>query len=247
MIAYYGTPLGPGLGILGRYDMTTTLSLLNEQAQAYHNLDPCAQTVLAFHMVTTIADAHPGEDGDYSHRVPHETIRPWIDGIVAVGGIATLDIQAGRSVLTTELSLVEPLLRLPGVHLAIDPEFIVGEDGIPGINLGHITGEIINEVQAWLNSIAERVGERKILIIHQFDNRMIENKDIIQDYPLVDLVWDADGFGGSWAKMGDYAQYRNEPGFEFGGFKIFYDYDVPVMTPEQVMGLDPPPAYIIYQ
>lgn len=247
LIAYYGTPQGPGLGILGRYDMTTTLTLLDQQAQAYRELDPCVQTVLVFHMVTTIADAHPGDDGDYNHRVPHETILPWIGGITAAGGLAVLDLQPGRGVLTTELSLVEPLLRLPGVHLAVDPEFIVGEDGVPGTNLGHITGETINEVQAWLNAIAEQVGERKILVIHQFENSMAENKAAIQDYALVDLVWDADGVGGLWAKIGDYAQYSGEAGFEFGGIKIFYDYDVPVLTPEQVMALVPPPAYVIYQ
>jgi hypothetical protein len=76
---------------------------------------------------------------------------------------------------------------------------------------------------------------------------MASNKDIIQDYPLVDLVWDADGFGGPGAKVGDYQQYRNEGGFEYGGFKIFYVYDSPALTPGQVMALDPPPAYIIYQ
>ncbi len=205
------------------------------------------ETVLAFHIVSTIADANPGEDGDYNHRVPHESLRVWIDGITAVGGLAVLDIQAGRSVLSTELSLIEPLLREPNVHLAIDPEFIVEEDGIPGHNLGRISGEAINEAQAWLNGVAEQVGEAKILVIHQFDDRMVENKDVIQDYPLVYLVWDADGFGGQWAKIGDYNQYRNEAGFEYGGFKLFYDYDVNLLTPAEVLGLDPPPAYIIYQ
>lgn len=247
MIAYYGTPMGPGLGILGRHDMTTTLALLNQQAQAYRDLDPCVQTVLVFHMVTTIADGYPGEDGDYNHRVPHETILPWIETITVAGGLAVLDVQPGRGVLTTELGLVEPLLRLPGVHLAVDPEFALGEDGIPGKDLGHISGETINEVQDWLSSIAEEVGERKILVIHQYENRMIENKAAIQDYPLVDLVWDADGFGGPGGKIGDYVQYSGEAGFEFGGIKIFYDYDTPVMTPDRVMALDPPPAYIIYQ
>jgi len=247
LVAYYGTPLGPGLGILGRHDMPATLELLSEQAQAYRELDPCTEVVLVFHMVTTIADASPGEDGDYNHRVPHETILPWINGIAAVGGISVLDLQLGRGDLDTELSLIEPLLRLPTVHLAVDPEFIVGEEEIPGTNLGQIDGETINHVQAWLNAIAEQVGEQKILVIHQFNDRMMENKDAIQDYPLVNLVWDADGFGGAGAKIGDYNQYRGEPGFEYGGLKIFYNYDVPVMTPAQVMALDPPPAYILYQ
>lgn len=246
MIAYYGTT-DRGLGILGRHDITTTLALLSEQAQPYRELDPCVETVPVFHIVSTIADAFPGEDGDYNHRVPHEKLQVWIDGILVAGGLAVLDIQPGRSALTTELGLIEPLLRLSGVHLAIDPEFIVGEEGIPGTNLGHITGEAINEVQLWLNDIAEEVGEHKILVIHQFDDRMIENKAAIQDYPLVDLVWDADGFGGPWAKVMDYRQYRDEAGFEYGGIKLFYDYDVNLLTPAQVMGLDPPPAYIIYQ
>ncbi len=246
LIAYYGTS-GPGLGILGRHDIPTTLQLLEEQMHPYRELDPCVEIVPAFHIVTTIADASPGEDGDYNHRIPHESIRAWIDGITAVGGIAVLDVQAGRGDVMTELSLIEPLLRLPSVHLAIDPEFIVGEDEIPGTNLGRISGEGINEAQAWLNGIAEQAGEPKILVIHQFDDRMMENKDAIQDYPLVNLVWDADGFGGPGAKIGDYNQYHNEAGFEYGGLKIFYNYDTPVMTPAQVMGIEPPPAYIIYQ
>ncbi len=246
IIAYYGTT-GPGLGILGRHDIPTTLQLLEEQMQPYRELDPCTELVPAFHIVTTIADASPGEDGDYNHRALHESVRAWIDGITAVGGLAILDVQAGRGDVMTELSLIEPLLRLPFVHLAIDPEFIVGDDEVPGTNLGRISGEAINEAQAWLDGIAEQVGEPKILVIHQFNDRMMENKDAIQDYPLVYLVWDADGFGGPGAKIGDYNQYRHEPGFEYGGIKIFYNYDTPVLTPEQVMALEPPPAYILYQ
>ncbi|MBE9506451.1 MAG: hypothetical protein IMY86_00240, partial [Chloroflexi bacterium] len=194
MIAYYGTT-GPGLGILGRYDMETTISLLFDQIAPYRQLDPCVEIVPAFHIITTVADGHPGGDGDYNHRMPHETIRPWIDSVAAVGGVSVLDLQLGRADMHTELNLIEPLLRLPGVHLAIDPEFIVGEGQVPGTNLGHISGEAVNEAQAWLNGIAEQVGEQKILVIHQFDDRMVVNKGVIQDYPMVNLVWDADGFG----------------------------------------------------
>ncbi len=247
LIAYYGTPQGPGLGILGRSDVTTTLTLLSEQAQVYRDLDPDVETVLGFHMVTTIADGHPGDDENYSHRVSHETIRLWIDSARAAGGWSVLDVQPGRADLDVELDLIEPFLWEPDVHLAVDPEFMVGEEDVPGDHLGQITGPQINRVQARLDRIGRAIGRRKILVIHQFDDHMIEQKGEILDYPLVDLVWDADGFGGIWAKTGDYKQYRDEPGFEYGGFKLFYNYDVRLMTPEQVLALEPSPAFIIYQ
>jgi hypothetical protein len=246
-VAFYGVPTGRGLGILGAHDVGTTLALLREQAEAYRQLAPCVEVIPVFHTVVTIADAHPGEDGDYNHRLASETLRAWLDAAAAEGVWVVLDIQAGRSPLATELGICEPYLHEPNVHLAVDPEFIVGEDEVPGSNLGCIDGETINAVQAWLNAIAERTGEHKILIIHQFNDRMVTDKEAIQDYPLVDLVWDADGYGGPWAKIGDYNQYSGEPGFEYGGIKLFYDIDTPLMTPAQVMALEPPPAYIVYQ
>ena len=247
MVAFYGTPLGPGLGILGRYDITTTLALLADQVQAYRDLDPTVETVPAFHMVVTIADGYAGEDGDYNHRVPTDTIRLWIDGARAAGAWVFLDLQIGQADLDAELDIVEPFLRESGVHLAVDPEFIVGADQVPGTHLGMISGPQINRIQARLDRISRAVGERKILIIHQFDDRMIESKPCILDYPCVDLVWDADGFGSPGAKIGDYVQYSQEPGFEYGGFKLFYDYDTPLMSPADVLRLSPPPVVVIYQ
>jgi hypothetical protein len=247
LVAFYGVPKGRGLGILGAQEVGATLELLRQQAEAYRQVDPCVEMTLVFHTVVTIADAYPGEDGDYNHRLSPETMRWWLDTATAQGVWVVLDIQAGRSPLETELSIIEPYLFEPHVHLAVDPEFIVGEDEVPGSKLGRIDGEAINGVQAWLNGIAEQTGERKILVIHQFDGRMVLNKEVIQDYPLVDLVWDADGFGSPGAKRGDYNLYRTEPGFEYGGFKLFYDLDEPLMTPAEVLALDPPPAMIIYQ
>jgi hypothetical protein len=156
-------------------------------------------------------------------------------------------VQPGRSDLDREWDALEPLLRERNVHLAVDPEFIVGDGEIPGRDLGRITGPQVNDVQAKLDRLARTMGGRKLLIIHQFDNRMVQQKEMILDYPFVDLVWDADGFGGPGAKVGDYQQYREEAGFEHGGFKLFYNEDTPLMTPEQVLSLEPPPRLVIYQ
>jgi len=42
-------------------------------------------------------------------------------------------------------------------------------------------------------------------------------------------------------------QYAGEPGFEYGGFKLFYNYDVPLMTPAQVLQMKPRPVFVVYQ
>jgi hypothetical protein len=233
---------------LGRTTATETVRLALDQARAYQVLVPQTQVVPFFHMVVTIADAFPGPDGDYNHRVSAERQQQWIDVARRHGLFSVLDIQPGHSPITTELAYVEQFVRQPGVHLAVDPEFLMLDGvSIPGQTIGTMTGELVNTVQAWLSTQAEAAGERKVLVIHQFDNRMFRGKEEIIDYPLVDLVWDADGFGGPGAKIGDYRQYAGEPGFEYGGFKLFYNYDSPVMTPQQVLGLEPRPVFVVYQ
>ncbi len=248
LIAFYGTPLGPGLGILGRTDVTTTLSQLSTQIAAYQELDPETSYLPAFHMVTTIADAYPGDDEDYNHRVDHSRIQQWIDAVRAAGGWAIVDVQPAHADLMLELALLEPLLRQPDVHLAVDPEFLMAHaEDVPGAQLGQISGQQLNQVQAWLEGIARASGQQKLLIIHQFDDRMIVDKDRLLNYAFVDLVWDSDGFGSPGPKIGDYHQYSRETGFQYGGFKIFYDYDTPVMTPGEVLQLSPVPVLVIYQ
>ncbi len=247
-VGLYGTPLGRGLGILGRYSAEETVRLAREQALAYQAILPGVQVVPFFHMVTTIADAFPGADGDYVHRVPHERIAQWIDVARTSGLFCVLDIQPGHSPVMAEVEYVAPFLQQPGVHLAIDPEFLMAEEwAVPGQRIGTMTGAQVNEVQAWLNAVAQQVGERKVLVIHQFDDRMFSGKELLIDYPYVDLLWDADGFGGPGAKKGDYIQYAGEPGWEHGGMKLFYEYDVPLMAPSEVMSLTPSPVFVVYQ
>jgi hypothetical protein len=76
---------------------------------------------------------------------------------------------------------------------------------------------------------------------------MFSDKEVIEDYPWVELVWDADGFGSPGSKIADFEQYAGEPGFEHGGFKLFYNYDAPLMTPRQVLRLEPFPVFVVYQ
>lgn len=247
IVTFYGSPLGPGLGVLGNSAPENMLKQLRAQADDYRRLDPNTEVIPAFHIVAVVADAYAGPDGDYNHRLSHDVIRQWIDWAAAEGVWVILDIQPGRGDPMAEYELLEPFLYEPHVHLAIDPEFAVGAEGIPGRELGHLDAATLNAVQARLESIARSIGETKVLMIHQFEDRMIADKDRIENYWLVELVWDSDGVGTPGPKIADYNQYRGERGFEKGGFKVFYREDKPAMTPEQVMALEPRPSIIVYQ
>jgi hypothetical protein len=247
-VGLYGTPGGRGLGILGRTDASHTISATLFRAAAYQVAQPDVRVIPTFHMVTTIADGYPGDDATYSHRVPTATLQLWIDAAQAHGVWSVLDLQPGHSPIADELAYVEPFLRQPTVHLALDPEFVMSDTThIPGADLGHVTGAQLNAVQAWLNDLAVQTGERKLFVVHQFNDRMLSDKEALIDYPAVDLIWDADGFGPPFPKIEDYNQYAGEPGFEHGAFKLFYQYDLPLMTPAQVLALKPRPVFVIYQ
>ncbi len=247
IVAFYGSPLGRGLGVLGNNTPENMLKQLRAQTAEYQNILTGTQVIPAFHMVVTIADKYPGDNKIYNHRVDPVVIQKWVDWAKQENVWVILDIQPGRGDVMTEIDQIEPFLYQPHVQLAIDPEFMVGAKGIPGDDLGVIDGDTINQIQYRLDQIAVAIGQTKVLIIHQFDDRMLTNKDQILNYENVEIVWDADGYGGPYAKVQDYAQYRHEAGFDRGGIKLFYIEDTPLMTPEEVMQLQPMPSIVIYQ
>ena len=125
----------------------------------------------------------------------------------------------------------------------------------PGIQLGTLDAADINQLQAEMEKIALEMGVNRVLIVHQFKDSMFTNKQDIINYPHVELVIDGDGYGPPGPKIRNYLQYASEPGFEYGGFKMFTDqangqliYDVPFMLPERVMTvLVPQPVVLIFQ
>jgi hypothetical protein len=241
--------MGWGLGILGENGREETTRSLRAVALEVQALSPDRFVVPTYHMVSTVADGHPGPDGDYSHQVPLEKLEDWVSYASENGVACILDLQPGFADLQAEFDRIKHLLYNPHVHLALDPEFFMVEEGeIPGERLGTISIYQINLIQAQLSYIALEIGLNRVLIIHQFEDEMLPNKEQLVDYPYVDLVIDADGFGGKWSKVKDYEQYVGEPGFEYGGIKIFLREDpLPLLSLEEVFWLDPLPAIIIYQ
>lgn len=244
LVAFYGSPTGPGLGILGELPREQMHRLLLATIAEYEPLSD-RPILPAYHLVTTVADPYPPS---YRHHASLELIERWVEEAKALETAVILDIQPGRADLMSEFNRLEHLLYEPHVLLAIDPEFVMNNWQVPGANIGQLYAEQINAIQAKLNEIGAAIGLNRVLILHQFRPAMLPDKALIEDYPYVEIVIDGDGVGAAGAKIRNYTTYATEPAFEFGGFKLFpTDGDYPIMTPADVMNLTPQPVLIIYQ
>jgi hypothetical protein len=253
VVSFYGTPLAPGLGALGQDGYGAMLARLRAQAEAYAALDEGRTVVPALHLIYTVAQAGPTADGDYLNHAPDALV----DELSALardnGMLLFLDNQLGTSTIAREMARMAPWLAQPHVHLALDPEFCWGHPGLvpgggPDASIGYLTAAQVNEAQATLQAIARDNGlPPKILVVHQFRYSMLPDKARIAAYDGIELVIDMDGFGPPVTKLATYDAVIVNDGVERPGIKLFYEYDVPLMTPASVLSLAPPPLVVIYQ
>ena len=61
------------------------------------------------------------------------------------------------------------------------------------------------------------------------------------------FILDFDGFGDPVSKQEGYGLYASEDSVEYAGIKLFYDQDPPLMQPADVLEMDPPPDFVMYQ
>ena len=87
----------------------------------------------------------------------------------------------------------------------------------------------------------------KILIIHQFNVYSIADKEQITEIDGVQFVLEVDGWGDPAMKQDTYNVIAGEVPFNYYGFKLWYQQDVPLMTEAEVLALAPPPDIVIYQ
>jgi hypothetical protein len=69
----------------------------------------------------------------------------------------------------------------------------------------------------------------------------------IRPHPNVQVVIDVDGFGSPPAKLSKYAALVRDQPVQFAGVKLFYQHDAPLLSPEDVLNLEPAPDVVIYQ
>ncbi|HZE21469.1 MAG TPA: hypothetical protein VE082_05400, partial [Desulfobaccales bacterium] len=164
-----------------------------------------------------------------------------------------IDIQTGHDNLRTLLPRFEWVLKNPDVHLAIDPEFNLIKSGrIPGKKIGTYDAADINFASRYLQDLVKKYDlPPKVLIVHRFTRKMVTNAKKIVLRPEVQIVMDMDGWGPPWLKRDSYKDYIVAEPVEYTGFKLFYHNDTkkgdPLLTPQEVLRLNPKPLYIQYQ
>jgi hypothetical protein len=248
VVAYYGNPMSKRMGILGEIKPDSMLARLAKQAAAYAAVDSGRPVLPALELIATVAQAGPGRSGLYRARMPDTLIERVMGWAESHHYLVILDIQTGRSTMAAEMVPLMKYLARPYVHLALDPEFSIGTKKIPGKVIGRIDAADVNAVSSVLAQLVDSLKlPPKMLIVHRFTRPMLSNHERIKLDPRVQIVIDMDGFGAPHLKYGSYKAYVHDRPVQFAGFKVFYKNDKPMLTPQQVLELDPVPLFIMYQ
>jgi hypothetical protein len=247
LVTWYGNPWSERMGILGRLAPAELAEGLKRQAAAYAAVTSKA-VMPAYELVAIIGQPLPGRDGRYRRRESAQVITRMLHAARAAGFKLILDVQTGHSHVLDELSYLAPYLQEPDVYLALDPEFSMGDGGIPGRRIGMMRADEVNDAIAVLECLQARYNlPPKVLIVHQFTTAMLPDKERISSSPVVDVVLVADGFGPPALKRNTYRTVLRQHALPFSGFKLFYIQDTDLLQPSQVVALAPPPAVVIYQ
>ncbi|MET1131824.1 MAG: hypothetical protein ABWX60_00205 [Aeromicrobium sp.] len=251
LVAMYGHPSGPALGVLGEQGPKASVARVRELVRKYRRVAPDEHFVPAFEIITTVAAASKGPKGDYSARTKVADLEPLVDAAEQAGVVVILDLQPGRSSFLTQAKEYESLLRRPHVGLALDPEWRLGPTGKPLQRIGHVGVNEVNHVSAWLARLTRKHAlPQKVFVLHQFQTQMIRHRERVRtDHPELSTVIHVDGQGSPGAKFGTWGVIRQDAPKNVGwGWKNFVDEDEPMLDVAQTWRrVRPHPVLITYQ
>jgi hypothetical protein len=253
VISIYGYPGICFMGELGCHEPDGAVESLLRIAGEYEVLNEEMETgrrvIPALHLIVDVAQPRPQEDGSYLYRMAPERIAEYVELARERDLLIFLDIQIGWTDAIDGVERLEEFLREPFVHVALDAEFATRSLGRPpGSVIGTLDAPDINEVQHYLANLVREEGlPPKVLVLHKFTPRMLINTDQYETVEEIDLTITMDGYGAPAPKIGGYERYALADYSERAGFKIFWHWDEPVMSPRDVMKMRQAPDYVIYQ
>jgi hypothetical protein len=250
IIAYYGNLYSKKMGILGEVPKDSMFNRLKEEAARWEKADPSLPVIPALHYIAVTAQTNGGKQ---RMRMPFHQIDTIVKWAKEINALVFLDIQVGWSTLQEEIPELEKYLKLPNVHLGIDPEFSMKGGELPGSKIGTFDAADINYAVNYLSELVRKNNiPPKVLVVHRFTQGMVTNAANIVKTPEVQIVMHMDGFGEKFLKRSTWLRYIYKEPVQFAGFKIFYKNDTKtgkdqLYTAEELSRFIPKPVYIQYQ
>ena len=195
----------------------------------------------------------PGPDGMWRTQIDHKIIDEWLAVARANGAILLLNIQPGQARFVDEAKALEKYLSQPDVGLALDPEWSMKPGQVPMQQFGSTTGAELDAVSEYLAGLVKKHNlPQKVMLYHILNVNILSDEAALQDRPEVAPIKAVDGIGAPAAKIHTYQQVTaNTPSYVTPGFKLFYEEDVQtsgvLMTPEEVLAIDPNLGYVLYE
>ena len=253
VVAYYGNLYSTKMGVLGEYPEAEMLERLQKEVKKWETADPSTPVLPALHYIAVTAQGSGGNDGKYRFQMPDKEIDKVLAIAKKINAIVFLDLQVGQSNLESEIPVFEKYLKMENVHLGIDPEFSMKTGKKPGTIIGTFSATDVNFA---INHLSKIVKENnltpKILVVHRFTENMLTDYKNIKPTPEVQVVMDMDGWGFAAKKINTYNSVVAPEPIQFTGFKLFYKNDIKdpgtsLLTPDELLKLNPRPIYIQYQ
>ncbi len=249
ILAFYGHPGSKRMGILGEYSKEDLARLLKGYEKLYEAVSGGKGVVGAYYLI--YGTCWPGGEIGY---LKDSVVRSYIDYAAKEGMLVFIDHQIGKYSVADAVNRLLPFLKYPNVHLALDPEWRTTS---PMKEIGTISADELNEAQAMIENYLdrERIPGVKMLVVHQFNEKMIEDRSKVRaNFDRVILIHTADGFGPPALKRSSYAYNALATNMPIKGFKLFFKssypgagFDDPLLTPREVLSLNPEPRVVIYQ
>jgi hypothetical protein len=252
IVCYYGNPNSTRMGALGEFPKEDMLRRLRNQIREWQQADPATPVKPCLHMVAVVAQGEAGTSGHYRSIMRDADVQKVYDWAREVDGIFIVDIQVGTDDIRNILPRFEWILKQPDVHLGVDPEFYMKGGQRPGSKIGTMDAADINYASEYLaRLVREHNLPPKVFVVHRFTRAMVTNAQQVRLRPEVQVVMHMDGWGAPWLKRDSYRDYVVREPVQYTGFKLFYHNDTkagdPLMTPADLLRLEPRPLYIQYQ
>jgi hypothetical protein len=250
LVGYAGVTGAATLGRLGTGPLNQRVAEIEGRAKPY----AAGREILpVVEVIATVVQGSPGRDDRYRVRLTDGQIATYHKAARKHRAVMLLNLQPGRSEFLAEAKAFEKWLKQPDVGVALDPEWAMDPGQRPGAAYGHTTGAELDGVARYLSSLVKRYDlPEKVMVYHQVARSVVREESGLKDHGGVAVIKSVDGLGHPGPKINTYrAVNKTTPKFVHAGFKLFFTEDrrngSRLMSPREVLALQPRPEYVMYE